>query len=125
MSRPILTRVLSLSIVLVLSACSATVEVPAALDTSSGVGAGSTTEVTQVATAERPPREIEGAEVSSSPEASVSVATPETGATVGRAEADTWPMFRFDLHNTGFNPFETTAAPPLKLKWQFDSSGKI
>jgi hypothetical protein len=36
-----------------------------------------------------------------------------------------WPMFRFDLNRTGYNPNESFVKPPLELKWQFDAKGKI
>jgi hypothetical protein len=34
-----------------------------------------------------------------------------------------WPMFRYSLDRAGYNPMELE--PPLELRWQFDTTGKI
>jgi hypothetical protein len=36
-----------------------------------------------------------------------------------------WPMFRFSLDRTGYNPTENSLSPPLELKWRFDAKSKI
>jgi hypothetical protein len=36
-----------------------------------------------------------------------------------------WPMFRFSLDRTGYNPTEVTLKPPLKLVWRFKAGAKI
>ena len=36
-----------------------------------------------------------------------------------------WPMFRFSLDRAGYNPHETDVKPPLSMKWQYKTAGKI
>jgi|GEM_PF-4085753 len=36
-----------------------------------------------------------------------------------------WPMFRHDLNHSGYNPEETVLKPPLELKWEYATEGKI
>ena len=41
-----------------------------------------------------------------------------------QASAD-WPMFRFSLDHSGYNPTEHTLKPPFELKWKFKAKSKI
>jgi hypothetical protein len=36
-----------------------------------------------------------------------------------------WPMFRFGLDRSGYNPSETVLKPPLELKWEYKTKSKI
>jgi len=71
-----------------------------------------------------PPRVATSTETSSPPPTSPTPASVTPIPAIHRAPAD-WPMFRFNLNRTGYNPTESVLRPPLELKWQFDAKGKI
>ena len=50
--------------------------------------------------------------------------TPAISSTLSQASTD-WPMFRYSLDRAGSNPNETRLKPPLAVKWEFKTGGKI
>lgn len=59
------------------------------------------------------------------PEALTPAPLALTSAPMAIRDPADWPMFRFSLDRTGYNPTEVTLKPPLKLVWRFKAGAKI
>ena len=59
------------------------------------------------------------------PPTPTTIPATSTPSPVVPLEPADWPMFRFGLDRSGYNPTEVVLKPPLELKWEFKSKSKI